>query len=271
MLPDIMSPIAEFNNSHLSGMDIALGEDDLGYLEGSVKLDAYAENKILISGTPKQRIGAIPFEFITKLTATMLQFSPANYIRAVGSDSAYLETYDGVTDYYTKYWTDTLSGQQLITLKKEIFSNLISARFAHKRIVSATDVPVINDTTGDPLSKTADYFIDYTNGRIYARPGGAAATDGYQVRAKYKALPRKGTYLPLKPGALLSGIFEVTGTATDPSSGKTFIVYYPKAEITPSGKLSMAADNFWSQGVEIAPVHDYSNPTYPLGYLKIAA
>ena len=93
--------------------------------------------------------------------------------------------------------------------------------------------------------------------------------DGDTVKAKYKAVPAAGTYLPLKPGALLAGQHVVTITSTDPDTGKSMIIHYPKAEIKPDGKLQMSGDNFWVQGVTISPVYDETAVGYELGYARI--
>lgn len=261
--------VEEFLNTHQGGGDILLNSVDMGYIEKMVDFMANLEQKVLETGTPIGEVGALPFKFATEIKAGMYQFSPENYIKAMGSSETALEDWNG-TDEYDYYWTDTLADQQTLKVERRGNGSLLAVRFDHKNVVNAVSLPVLKNTAGT-VTYTAgvDYQIDSLGGFAECLPRGALVTEGAFVKAKYKCVPKAGKYMPLKPGALLSGTHTCQLTSTDPDTGKSLVVYYPKCEIIPDGLLSMGAENFWVQKIRIVAVYDSATPASPLGYVKI--
>lgn len=261
--------VDEFLNTHQGGADIKLNTVDMGYIEKLSDFMANLEQKALRTGTPIGEVGSLPFKFGTEVKAGMYQFSPENYIKAMGSSESALENWNG-TDEYDDYWTDTLGDMQTLKVERRGNGSLMAIRFDHKNVVNVTDLPVLKNTAGTvTYSAGVDYQVDSLGGFAECLPRGALVTEGAQVKAKYKCVPKAGKYMPLKPGALLSGQHVMELTTTDPDTGKSLVIYYPKCEIIPDGVLQMGSENFWIQKIRIVAVYDSATPATPFGYVRI--
>ncbi len=133
-----------------SGNYIISSADPVGLFQGAVTITDSLPMFELKTGVPKTLRKTFIQELQWDAKTEALEFTSKNLCFGMGVSKALREIWDGLTEY-DRFWEDAAEDQQLLQLRPGRGLSWNRARFAHKGIKMATDVPVLKVYPGSPV------------------------------------------------------------------------------------------------------------------------